>query len=145
MMLRLVHFAGNTNLAGDMFGTLRGGMQPVFSHLPSPGFGRHDMAREAGEGAPPAQEPEPARSISAADVSGAPGAAGTASAGEAAAAGIATGSPIATATLLTVEKSGDALDSVGDTTTQFTDTAMPGPPAPSGSTDERPNDHEEDL
>ncbi len=32
--LRLVHFAADTQVAGDMMATLRGGMTPVFSHLP---------------------------------------------------------------------------------------------------------------
>src|SRR3954451_701053 len=53
LMLRLVHFAAETHLAGDMLGTLRGGMQPAVNRLPIVGTGRHDMARHA------AQQPSP--------------------------------------------------------------------------------------
>src|SRR3954454_7288039 len=53
LMLRLVHFAAEAHLAGEMIGTLRGGMQPVLNRLPSGATARHDMARHA------AQEPGP--------------------------------------------------------------------------------------
>ena len=142
MMLRLVHFAGNTHLAGDMFGTLRGGVQPVMSHLPTPGFGRHDMARQSGQDSPPPQQPEHARSITPADIN-AP-AITSGSAGETATAGgtAAAASPAATATYLAVDKAHDAVDSVADSVSQFTETAMPGPPPSddrTGSNDEERN------
>ncbi|MBO0728256.1 MAG: hypothetical protein J2P57_03285 [Acidimicrobiaceae bacterium] len=51
MMLKLVHFAADTHLAGDALGTLKGGMAPVMAFLPTPslgsGTGRHEMARHA--------------------------------------------------------------------------------------------------
>src|SRR3954454_20878565 len=58
LMLRLVHFAADTHLAGDMLGTLRGGMQPVVNRLPIGGTGRHDMARHAVQRPSPDQAPE---------------------------------------------------------------------------------------
>ena len=68
LMLRLVHFAGETQLAGDMMGTLRGGMAPVLnlaSHAGSQAVsGRHDLARQQGQAPSPSQasaQPEPAR------------------------------------------------------------------------------------
>lgn len=64
LMLRLVHFAGDTHLAGDMIGTLRGGMQPVLDKVPHPlghsASGRHDLARQQAQ-APLPNSPEPAR------------------------------------------------------------------------------------
>src|SRR3954453_17672764 len=57
-MLRLVHFAAETHLAGDMMGTLRGGMQPVMNRLPIVGTGRHDMAHHAAQGPAPDQARE---------------------------------------------------------------------------------------
>ena len=62
VMLRLVHFAADTHLAGDAMGTLRGGLNPVTSRLPghSPvaAMGRHDLARTQGQ-APTPTMPEP--------------------------------------------------------------------------------------
>jgi hypothetical protein len=62
VMLRLVHFAADTHLAGDAMGTLRGGLSPVTSHLaghsPVAAMGRHDLARTQGQ-APPPNMPEP--------------------------------------------------------------------------------------
>jgi hypothetical protein len=64
VMLRLVHFAADTQLAGDAMATLRGGLNPVTSrlsgHTPHPPMGRHDLARAQGQ-APTPQAPEPAR------------------------------------------------------------------------------------
>ncbi len=52
VMLRLVHFAADTQIAGEMLGTLRGGVQPVLSHLPTPGghHGRHHGGRGGDRG-----------------------------------------------------------------------------------------------
>lgn len=100
LMLRLVHFAGDTHLAGDMMGNLRGGMQPVLDrmpHVPHQPQGRHDMARHhgqapkpepqatqptvAGAGARPAPgTPAPAAGTAGGATGGATGAAGAASA-----------------------------------------------------------------
>ncbi len=73
VMLRLVHFAADTQVAGEMLGTLRGGVQPVLNHLPSPGArhgvggghgspssgaslgGRGDLARQHAQGPTPEQ------------------------------------------------------------------------------------------
>jgi len=56
VMLRLVHFAADTHLAGDMIGTLRAGAQPVTSRIPTPfghTQGRSEMARSQAQAAPP--------------------------------------------------------------------------------------------
>ena len=57
LMLRLVHFAADTQLAGDMMGTLRGGVGP--SSPAAPGttapMGRHATARQATQGPRPSQ------------------------------------------------------------------------------------------
>jgi hypothetical protein len=64
LMLRLVHFAGDTHLAGDMMGTLRGGMQPVLNKMPhhagASASDRHDLARQQAQ-TPSPSSPEPAR------------------------------------------------------------------------------------
>lgn len=112
LMLRLVHFAGDTHLAGDMMGNLRGGMQPVLDrmpHVPHRPQGRHDMARQHGQAPKPESQtaqptvagagarptPGPGTSAPAAGTAGGatPGAAGGASAaaGGAARAGAAAG------------------------------------------------------
>jgi len=65
LMLRLVHFAADTHLAGDAMGTLRGGVQPVADriHRPHrPAQGRNDFARSQGQ-APRPDSSEPARPI----------------------------------------------------------------------------------
>lgn len=66
VMLRLVHFAGNTQLAGDMMGTLRGGVEPVLHRLPhSIGMrapGRHELARQQGHAPSPARATAPGAS-----------------------------------------------------------------------------------
>src|SRR6185295_14997472 len=36
MMLKLVHFAADSHVAGEMMGTLRGGVHPVTSRIPNP-------------------------------------------------------------------------------------------------------------
>jgi len=67
LMLRLVHFAADTNLAGDVIGTLKSGISPVTSHLPQlpHGAGRHEMARPSTSGhAPEPSRPEPAITLS---------------------------------------------------------------------------------
>jgi len=56
VMLRLVHFAADTQLAGDMMGTLRAGAHPVTSRIPTPWGGtqgRKDFARSQAESATP--------------------------------------------------------------------------------------------
>ena len=58
LMLRLVHFAGDTHLAGDMMGNLRGGMQPVLNRMPHgrhSTHGRADMARQQSQASRPSQ------------------------------------------------------------------------------------------
>jgi hypothetical protein len=63
LMLRLVHFAGDTQLAGDMMGNLRGGVQPVLNRMPHgvghSGSGRHDMARHQSQAPTPSHHPGP--------------------------------------------------------------------------------------
>lgn len=61
MMLKLVHFAADSHMAGEMMGTLRGGMQPILRRVPNAAsmtqtMGRHDMARSHSN----APRPEPA-------------------------------------------------------------------------------------
>ena len=97
LMLRLVHFAGQTQVAGEMMGTLRGGVQPVLNHMPMPGTsspgGRHDLARQAGQ-APVPDMPQPSRAVPIAGSSGTTagaGSGGASSAGGAASGGAAAG------------------------------------------------------
>lgn len=59
LMLRLVHFAADTQLAGDAMATLRGGAAPVTGRIPAVGLGRHDNARSQGQ----APAPESSRAI----------------------------------------------------------------------------------
>ena len=67
LMLKLVHFAADTHVAGDMIGTLRGGLEPVRSHLPHGGGGgggaggsspsnRREMARQSAQGPRPDED-----------------------------------------------------------------------------------------
>ncbi|SFC97085.1 TrbL/VirB6 plasmid conjugal transfer protein [Nocardioides terrae] len=137
MMLRLVHFAGNTHLAGEMFGTLRGGMQPVVSHLPTPGSGRHDMARQAGQGAPPMQRPSPASSGAANPIPAASIPLGSASGGTAEAASTA-GGPAAVAVVATYESASKAHGAVGRVADAATDAAEPPLTGPPPSDQSRP-------
>jgi type IV secretion system protein TrbL len=112
LMLRLVHFAGDTHLAGDMIGNLRGGVQPVLNRMPHggghPGTGRHDMARHQSQAPTPSQPgPEPSHATglgpqpSAASRAGNGAAAGAGSgasaAGSAASAGTAAAGPVGVA------------------------------------------------
>jgi type IV secretion system protein TrbL len=64
MMLRLVHFAADSHLAGDAIGSLRGGVQPLANRLgrsmPNSAMGRSDLARAQAQGPPPAG-PEPTK------------------------------------------------------------------------------------
>jgi type IV secretion system protein TrbL len=66
LMLRLVHFAANTQLAGDAMGTLRGGVQPIASRMPglssSTGMNRHEMARTQGQ-APAPDSPDSTKAV----------------------------------------------------------------------------------
>jgi hypothetical protein len=71
LMLRLVHFAGETQVAGEMMGTLRGGVQPVLNHMSVPGGspgGRHDLARQSGQ-APVPGGPGPSHAVTTASSS----------------------------------------------------------------------------
>jgi hypothetical protein len=104
MMLRLVHFAADSHLAGDAIGSLRGGVQPLANRLgrtmPTSAMGRTDLARAQAQGPAPAG-PEPVKAgalntgtstsagLTGAGSTGA-GAAGTGAAAGAAAAGAAT-------------------------------------------------------
>jgi type IV secretion system protein TrbL len=93
LMLRLVHFAGDTHLAGDMLGNLRGGVQPVLNRMPHGGghsaSGRHDLARHQSQAPTPSQSgPEPSHATSLGPQPSAAGHTGsTAAAGEASGAG----------------------------------------------------------
>jgi Na+(H+)/acetate symporter ActP len=122
MMLRLVHFAGNTNLAGEMFGTLRGGVQPIVTHLPTPGASRHDMARQAGHAAPPPQQASTATTIPVEDGMASSSTATSAAAG-----------PAALAVVSTYEAASKAHDSVEHVTDNVAQSAegMSEPPATS--------------
>lgn len=64
LMLRLVHFAADSHLAGEAMGTLKGGTRPVTSHLQRQGHGRamtrHDLARHQ-TSAPRPEAPQPAK------------------------------------------------------------------------------------
>lgn len=64
VMLRLVHFAADSHLAGEAIGSLRSGMQPVSTRLrghgPTTAMGRSDLARAQAQGSRPAG-PEPVR------------------------------------------------------------------------------------
>ena len=79
VMLKLVHFAADTHLAGEAMGTLRGGAQPVLDRLPGhrtggrtgSAMGRKDLAASQGRG-PRSQDPAP---NTAAPTNGAPPAA----------------------------------------------------------------------
>jgi hypothetical protein len=119
VMLRLVHFAADTHLAGDAMATLRGGVRPVTDRLHRGGGGstmtrsdfarsqaqapRHDpapikphppLATASGETAPSTTSGGPAAAASGSPASGA-GAAGAASGAGGAAAGAAGGVVIA--------------------------------------------------
>lgn len=61
LMLRLVHFAADTQLAGEAMGALRGGVRPLTDRMSGPhgGMSRTDMARSQGQGSP-AEAPDPA-------------------------------------------------------------------------------------
>jgi type IV secretion system protein TrbL len=102
MMLRLVHFAADTQLAGDALNTLRGGAAPVTSRIPTPGaaaagLGRHDHARSQGQAPrPDSAEPKDPKPIgvdgnSAADQAGAGTGTGTGAGTGNAASGAASG------------------------------------------------------
>jgi type IV secretion system protein TrbL len=64
VMLRLVHFAADSQLSGEAIGSLRGGIQPVSRRLPGrngpSSMGRHDMARQQAQ-APRPEGSEPAK------------------------------------------------------------------------------------
>jgi type IV secretion system protein TrbL len=90
MMLRLVHFAADSHLAGDAIGSLRGGVQPLAHRLgrsmPTNAMGRSDLARAQAQGPAPAG-PEPAKASSLNPGATPASAGGTGPAGSGAAAG----------------------------------------------------------
>jgi hypothetical protein len=92
VMLRLVHFAADSHLAGDAIGTLRGGMNPVSSRLgrysPTTSMGRSDLARaQAQTPGPAAGAPEPVKAGALnMQTAGAPGSSASAAGGAATAA-----------------------------------------------------------
>lgn len=94
VMLRLVHFAADSQLAGDAIGSLRGGVNPIANRLggrpSSSAMGRSDLARAQAQ-APSPGGPEPVRAggISP-QPSGGAGTAGGTAGGSAAGAGAAT-------------------------------------------------------
>jgi type IV secretion system protein TrbL len=94
LMLRLVHFAADTQVAGEMMGTLRGGVQPIVNRLPMGGSNRHEMARHSAQSPSPDQarghqaatlRPDPATETGAG--TGAGGGSGAGGAGSGAGAG----------------------------------------------------------
>lgn len=94
LMLRLVHFAAETQVAGEMIGTLRGGVQPIVNRMPTGGLGggtgRQEMARHAAQGPTPDHATgNHATSLSSANETGAGVGGGGAAAGAAGAAGVA--------------------------------------------------------
>jgi len=64
VMLRLVHFAADSHLAGEAIGSLRGGVHPITSRLGNRGttsaMGRSDLARAQAQ-APTPGGPEPVK------------------------------------------------------------------------------------
>ena len=94
VMLRLVHFAADSHLAGDAIGSLRVGVHPITSRLGNRGttspMGRGDVARAQAQ-APTPGGPQPVKA-GAIDLQtpGAPGGAGGTSGGATAGAGAAT-------------------------------------------------------
>jgi len=93
VMLRLVHFAADSHLAGEAIGSLRGGIDPVASRLgkyaPGAAMGRSDLARSQATAPPATSDPSShavnAGALQSADVGSTAGAAsgGTAPAGAA--------------------------------------------------------------
>lgn len=64
VMLRLVHFAADSQLAGEAIGSLRGGVHPIADrlgrHSPAMAMGRSDLARSQAQ-APAPDAPEPVK------------------------------------------------------------------------------------
>lgn len=94
MMLRLVHFAADSQLAGEAMGTLRSGMQPVLNKVsgkPGSSMGRHDFASQQGR-SPSPQGPEPVKAAPLGSPAGtSTGATGASASGATAAGGVAAG------------------------------------------------------
>ncbi|WP_460819403.1 type IV secretion system protein [Nocardioides korecus] len=88
VMLRLVHFAADTHLAGEAMGNLSGGMRPVTSRLhhssSHSGMSRHDMARQQSTGPSP-EAPTPVKAAPLASPGKTTGSSAGASAGSSAA------------------------------------------------------------
>ena len=100
VMLKLVHFAGDTHLAHDAMSSLNGGLRPVSDRLgrlaPGASMGRNDLARsQATAPVPEGPGPSTAGALN-------PTVGGAAGGAEAAAAGVATGGA-ATAALIATE------------------------------------------
>lgn len=129
VMLRLVHFAANTNLAGDAMNTLRGGAAPVTNRAAGAvsGLGRHDHARSLGQGQRPGAHDAPQRALSAhatpASATTTTGSAATTT-GAAGGAGAATGAA-ATATLPVVRAAAGRAKAGADQAAQITRAAAP--------------------
>lgn len=90
LMLRLVHFAADSQLATDAIGSLRGGVHPVTSrlgrHTPAAAMGRSDLARAQSQSpalAPSPGGPEPVKAGSLATQSNSMQASSTTAAGAA--------------------------------------------------------------
>ncbi|WP_310962474.1 type IV secretion system protein [Nocardioides terrisoli] len=135
VMLRLVHFAADTHLAGDAMGTLRGGMNPVLNRMPGGGSGsgmrRKDAAR-AQSTAPRPEGPEPAMATNLPAPGGggegvAAGASGEGAGGMAASGGAATAAGVAgVATLVAAETTKAAGTHARETSEQLADHVDPG-------------------
>lgn len=119
VMLKLVHFAGDTQLAGDAIASLRGGVQPVTSRLgkyaPGASMGRGDLARSQATSPPPAS-PEPA-------VAGAMNSGSAATAGGTAATGAAAATGVGAAAVAAAEVTSKAKEGVRNTASSATNTA----------------------
>lgn len=96
VMLRLVHFAADSHLAGDAMTTLRGGVQPITGRLgggrrggSAPAMGREDMANSQGQA--PGPEPTQASTIDPNAAGPGGGAQGASAAGTTAGAGAESG------------------------------------------------------
>ncbi|MGY2876374.1 type IV secretion system protein TrbL [Marmoricola sp. URHA0025 HA25] len=154
VMLRLVHFAADSHLAGDAIGTLRGGVQPMTTRLakyaPGTAMGRTDLARSQATAPPP--EPvkagpitpiTPGTETSTAGAGASAGSAGAAGAGGTAAAGAATGgAALAAAAAAQAAKTGThrATDSATRTPTTLADPVADRPlPGPNPPTDQEGN------
>lgn len=155
VMLRLVHFAADSHLAGDAIGSLRTGVHPISSrlgrHAPITAMGRSDLARtQAQAPAPLAGGPEPVKAgvlnVQSAGTSGATSGSGTAAGAGGSAAAAATGG--ATAAVLAAEAAAQKAKAAGTsaarTGTALVDSPSPDRPlrGPAVPTHDNPNSHD---